>query len=130
MKEMNASDFKAHCLAVLDDVAATREPVRILKRGRPVAVLVPPLPLDERAPQATLAGVVVAHASASIGVRPARTKKSSSSWMSAGRTPPLSGLVKSVPVSTRTPTSCIRPVIATCESSTAARRKAARCVPA
>jgi prevent-host-death family protein len=58
MKEMNASDFKAHCLAVLDDVAATREPVRILKRGRPVAVLVPPLPLDERAPQATLAGTL------------------------------------------------------------------------
>ncbi len=58
MKEMNASDFKAHCLAVLDEVAATHEPVRILKRGRPVAVLVPPLPVDERAPQATLAGTV------------------------------------------------------------------------
>jgi len=58
MKEMNASDFKAHCLAVLDDVAATREPVRILKRGRPVAVLVPPLPVEERVPQATLAGTI------------------------------------------------------------------------
>jgi prevent-host-death family protein len=58
MKEMNASDFKAHCLAVLDDVATTREPVRILKRGRPVAVLVPPLPVEEGVPQATLAGTI------------------------------------------------------------------------
>lgn len=50
--------FKAQCLAVLDEVAATREPVRILKRGRPVAVLMPPVPVDERGPQATLAGTV------------------------------------------------------------------------
>lgn len=50
--------FKAQCLAVLDEVAATREPVRILKRGRPVAVLMPPVPVDERSPQATLAGTV------------------------------------------------------------------------
>jgi prevent-host-death family protein len=55
---MNASMFKAQCLAVLDEVAATREPVRILKRGRPVAVLIPPVPMDERSPQATLAGTV------------------------------------------------------------------------
>lgn len=58
MKEMNASRFKAQCLAVLDEVAATREPVRILKRGRPVAVLMPPVPVDDRVPQATLAGTV------------------------------------------------------------------------
>jgi len=32
--------------------------VRILKRGRPVAVLVPPLPVEERVPQATLAGTI------------------------------------------------------------------------
>lgn len=40
MKEMNASDFKAKCLAVLDEVAATGEEVTILKRGKPVARLV------------------------------------------------------------------------------------------
>ncbi|HEV3037417.1 MAG TPA: type II toxin-antitoxin system Phd/YefM family antitoxin [Candidatus Angelobacter sp.] len=41
MKEMPAGEFKAHCLAVMDQVRATREPVVITKRGRPVAKLVP-----------------------------------------------------------------------------------------
>ena len=41
MKTMNASDFKAKCLAVLDEVNATHEVVTILKRGKPVAQLVP-----------------------------------------------------------------------------------------
>ena len=42
MKTMAAGEFKAHCLAVMDDVRMTREPVLITKRGRPVAKLVPP----------------------------------------------------------------------------------------
>ena len=41
MKQMAAGEFKAHCLAVMDEVAATREPVVITKRGKPVATLVP-----------------------------------------------------------------------------------------
>ncbi len=41
MKKMAAGEFKAHCLAVMEDVRATREPVLITKRGRPVAKLVP-----------------------------------------------------------------------------------------
>ena len=41
MKQMAAGQFKAHCLAVMDDVAKTREPVVITKRGKPVAKLVP-----------------------------------------------------------------------------------------
>ena len=40
MRELSASEFKATCLAVLDDVAAGDEVV-ITKRGRPVARLVP-----------------------------------------------------------------------------------------
>ena len=36
-----ASDFKAHCLAVMDEVEATGEEVTITKHGRPVARLVP-----------------------------------------------------------------------------------------
>lgn len=36
-----AGDFKARCLKLLDDVAATREPLVITKHGRPVAKLVP-----------------------------------------------------------------------------------------
>jgi prevent-host-death family protein len=46
MVTINASEFKAKCLAILDEVADTGEAVMILKRGRPVAQLVPPPPSD------------------------------------------------------------------------------------
>jgi prevent-host-death family protein len=40
---MTASDFKARCLDVLDQLAARKlESVTITKRGRPVAVVLPP----------------------------------------------------------------------------------------
>ena len=38
---MPASEFKARCLALMDDVCATGESVVITKHGRPVAKLVP-----------------------------------------------------------------------------------------
>ena len=41
MRTMPAGKFKAQCLKVMDRVQATREPVVITKRGRPVARLVP-----------------------------------------------------------------------------------------
>lgn len=41
MKTMPAGAFKVHCLAVMDEVQAKREPVLITKRGKPVAKLVP-----------------------------------------------------------------------------------------
>ena len=41
MRTMGAGEFKARCLKVMDQVRATREPVVITKRGRPVAKLVP-----------------------------------------------------------------------------------------
>jgi prevent-host-death family protein len=41
MREMKAGEFKAKCMAVMDEVAATGEPVVITKRGKPVARLVP-----------------------------------------------------------------------------------------
>ena len=41
MKQMAAGKFKARCLAVMDDVNATGEPVLITKRGVPVAKVVP-----------------------------------------------------------------------------------------
>lgn len=44
-----ASEFKARCLALLDQVAATRAPIVITKHGRPVAKVVP-LDEDERRP--------------------------------------------------------------------------------
>ncbi len=40
-REIRASDFKARCLALLDEVAQTRTSIVVTKRGRPVARLVP-----------------------------------------------------------------------------------------
>jgi prevent-host-death family protein len=45
MKTMAAGKFKAQCLKVMDRVNATREPVIITKKGRPVAKLVPVDPI-------------------------------------------------------------------------------------
>jgi len=39
--EVNASKFKARCLGLLDEVAATGRPIVITKRGRAVARVVP-----------------------------------------------------------------------------------------
>jgi len=41
MKTMAASEFKARCLQVMEQVSTTRNPVLITKRGKPVAKLVP-----------------------------------------------------------------------------------------
>jgi antitoxin (DNA-binding transcriptional repressor) of toxin-antitoxin stability system len=58
MIEINASEFKAKCLAILDEVFASGQTVTILKRGKPVAQLVPPVQRDEGWPQTMLAGSV------------------------------------------------------------------------
>ena len=41
LKRINASEFKARCLRVLDEVQASRTEVVITKRGKPVARLSP-----------------------------------------------------------------------------------------
>ena len=41
MKKMPAGAFKTHCLTVMDEVQAKRQPVVITKHGKPVAKLVP-----------------------------------------------------------------------------------------
>lgn len=56
--EINASEFKAKCLAILDEVARGGLIVTILKHGRPVAQLVPPAPWHAGYPQDDLAGTV------------------------------------------------------------------------
>ena len=58
VKTVNASEFKAKCLAILDEVAATGEHVTILKHGEPVAPLFPPVPRAGRYPQRELAGTI------------------------------------------------------------------------
>lgn len=56
MKTIAAGKFKDACLKMLDEVATTRTPVVITKRGRPLAKLVP-FEAAKRAP--SLAGCVV-----------------------------------------------------------------------
>ena len=58
MISINASEFKARCLALLDQVNSTREPITILKRGHPVAQLTPPLLPERGFPQDELRGSV------------------------------------------------------------------------
>jgi prevent-host-death family protein len=41
MKRMTAAAFKVRCLAVMEEVEATGEPVTITKRGLPVVKVVP-----------------------------------------------------------------------------------------
>ena len=41
MKQMPAGEFKAKCLAIMDRVSKTGEPIVITKHGKPVAKLIP-----------------------------------------------------------------------------------------
>jgi prevent-host-death family protein len=57
MKTMAAGKFKAQCLKVMDRVNATREPVVITKKGRPVAKLVP-VDVSSHDPLGSLVGII------------------------------------------------------------------------
>lgn len=41
METIKASEFKAKCLGLMDEVARTGDPVVITKNGKPVAMLAP-----------------------------------------------------------------------------------------
>ncbi len=41
MREVAISEFKAKCLALLAQVEKTKKPIRVTRRGRPVAEVVP-----------------------------------------------------------------------------------------
>jgi prevent-host-death family protein len=55
---MSATGFKARCLALLDEVAATGEVITVLKHGKPVAQVVPAVARSGGYPQDALAGTV------------------------------------------------------------------------
>ncbi|MGH9590777.1 MAG: type II toxin-antitoxin system Phd/YefM family antitoxin [Terracidiphilus sp.] len=59
---MPAGEFKAKCLAIIDEVTATGEPVLVTKRGKPAAKLVPPdAVIKEESPESifgTLRGMI------------------------------------------------------------------------
>jgi prevent-host-death family protein len=42
MKEVAISEFKAKCLALLQQVQKTKKPIRVTRFGKPVAEIVPP----------------------------------------------------------------------------------------
>jgi prevent-host-death family protein len=58
-REVPAGEFKARCLQLMDQVRATRQPIVITKRGKPVVKLVP---LEEEVP--SLFGRLKGHATA------------------------------------------------------------------
>ena len=41
MQEIAISEFKAKCLALLDEVSKTKKPLRITRFGKPVADVIP-----------------------------------------------------------------------------------------
>ena len=48
MQEIAISEFKAKCLALLEQVRATKKPIRITRFGKPVAEVVPPTGVMDR----------------------------------------------------------------------------------
>lgn len=58
MQEIAISEFKAKCLSLLDEVNKTKKPIRILRRGKPVAEIVPPTPAPKRRKLGRMAGTV------------------------------------------------------------------------
>jgi len=68
MKQVPAGQFKTHCLAIMDEVQATGNPVLVTKHGRPVVKLVPAKAKDDNifgymAGKAKIVGDIVSPAS-------------------------------------------------------------------
>jgi prevent-host-death family protein len=42
MKEVAISEFKAKCLALLEQVSKTKQPLRVTRFGKPIAEVMPP----------------------------------------------------------------------------------------
>jgi prevent-host-death family protein len=49
MTEVSISQFKARCLKLLEQVRRTRQPIRITRHGRPIAEVIPPTEIVDRA---------------------------------------------------------------------------------
>ena len=48
MKEIAISEFKAKCLALLDQVQKTKKPIRVTRFGKPIADVIPPSPTPRK----------------------------------------------------------------------------------
>ncbi len=49
MQEVAISEFKAKCLALLEQVRKTKKPLRVTRFGKPVAEVLPPAPASDNA---------------------------------------------------------------------------------
>ena len=49
MQEVAISEFKAKCLALLEQVSKTRKPIRVTRFGKPIADVTPPALIQGRA---------------------------------------------------------------------------------
>ena len=58
MKTVTATEFKAKCLALLDEVDRSGGTITVTKRGRPVATLGPAPKRGRKSPEGILAGKV------------------------------------------------------------------------
>jgi len=58
MQEIAISEFKSKCLALLEEVSKTKQPIRITRRGKPVAEVVPVSPSRKRRRLGSMAGTV------------------------------------------------------------------------
>jgi prevent-host-death family protein len=58
MRSVAVSEFKARCLALLEDVARTGEPLLVTRRGKPLARVTPSGNVAAARPQDTLRGSV------------------------------------------------------------------------
>jgi len=63
MKTLSVTEFRSHCLAIVDEVQSTRAPVLITKRGKPYVRLVaagkPPKFLDRLKGKIEILGDIV-----------------------------------------------------------------------
>ena len=48
MQEIAISEFKAKCLALLEQVRATKRPIRVTRFGKPLAEIVPSTSVEDR----------------------------------------------------------------------------------
>ena len=57
-RTVTATEFKARCLALIDEIADTGETIVVTRHGKPVAQLAPPARKPWKSPAGCLAGKV------------------------------------------------------------------------
>jgi prevent-host-death family protein len=58
MQEIAISEFKAKCLALIEEVNKTKQPIRITRHGKPIAEVVPSSPERKRRKLGSMSGTV------------------------------------------------------------------------